>query len=139
MGQIQEIILLLACLILGVCFLAAAAPSQPLSARPTPPVQSNVLRAIWTKKQSEAIQASNASTPALLRYLGSNASRCPRDDDKLLINYTLERESHSYFVNTTNHSCTAYYVVPTYIPASRHPLTTSLTFMTAPPLRPHAM
>ena len=44
--------------------------------RPTPPVQSDVLRDIWVKKQSEAIQASNASTPALLNHLDSNASRC---------------------------------------------------------------
>ena len=43
--------------------------------RPTPPRQSNVLRAIWMQKQAEAIQASNASTPTLLRYLGSNDSR----------------------------------------------------------------
>ena len=60
------------------CFIlfVAAAPSQSLNARyPTPPVQSNVLRDIWTKKQADAIQASNASTPALLSYLGRNSSR----------------------------------------------------------------
>ena len=60
------------------CFIlfVAAAPSQSLNARyPTPPVQSNLLREIWTKKQSDAIKASNASTPALLSYLGRNSSR----------------------------------------------------------------
>ena len=54
----------------------AAVLSQSLKAHySTPPVQSDVLRAIWAKKQADAIQASNASTPALLSYLGSNASR----------------------------------------------------------------
>ena len=40
------------------------------------------------------------------------------DDDKLFFNYTLEGESHSYFVNTAYQGCTVYYLLP----HSFHPL-----------------